>query len=65
MTSLNAYQVEVNKAIVENQYTGVPKNETDYKNGWDFTSALLFTITIVTTIGGVSRSSRASSAIYK
>lgn len=48
---LTEYQRMIADAIQNHSYTGVPQEETDIINGWVFPSALLFTITIVTTIG--------------
>lgn len=48
---LTEYQTNISLAIVNNQYAGVAAQVTDFKNGWAFPSALLFTISIVTTIG--------------
>uniref|UniRef100_A0A915KFW2 Potassium channel domain-containing protein n=1 Tax=Romanomermis culicivorax TaxID=13658 RepID=A0A915KFW2_ROMCU len=45
------YHSQVAKAMQDDYYTGRKKNVTDMRNGWTITSAILFTITVVTTIG--------------
>ncbi len=46
------YHSNITKAIEDHGYTGVRINSTDdLTHGWSFPSALLFTVTIVTTIG--------------
>lgn len=45
------YQDSVRVAIGRYKYRGIPTTMDDWHNGWAFTSAILFTISVVTTIG--------------
>lgn len=49
---LEMYQTKiVGDAIVKYRYNGHPVNFSDLVNGWRYPNALLFTISVVTTIG--------------
>lgn len=48
---LDKYHENISKAIANNRYQGMPMGTI--VAGWAFPSALLFTVTIVTTIGKI------------